>query len=200
MLTLDPKAALVVVDLQALTVGNAAAVPLAQVRERVAALLARFRAAGSSVAFAISTGTPLGRTAAGAGGRVWPDALLALDDGLVVGTEELLVSRSALSAFSGTDLDAQLRARGVTQLVLVGLATTFGIESTARAAYDLGYNVVVVRDAISDPRPAAHEHSLANVFPALAEVGTTAEVLQALEAGADIENTGPAGQPERGQS
>lgn len=182
MLTLDPKTALVVVDLQALTVGNAVAVPLGPLRERVADLLAGFREEGSTIAFAISTGTPPGRSAAGAGGRVWPDALLELDEGLTVGSGELLVTRAALSAFAGTDLDEQLRARGVTQVVLVGLATTFGIESTARAAYDLGYNVVVAADAISDPRPDAHEHSLANVFPALAEVASSAEVLDALRA------------------
>lgn len=182
MLTLDPKAALVVVDLQALTVGNAVAVPLGQLHERVAELLAGFREAGGVIAFAISTGTPPGRSAAGAGGRVWPDALLELDEGLAVGSDEIQVSRAALSAFAGTDLDEQLRAEGVTQLVLAGLATTFGIESTARAAYDLGYNVTVVADAVSDPRPAAHEHSLANVFPALAEVASSAEVLDALRA------------------
>ena len=180
MLTLDPKTALVVVDLQALTVGNAVAVPLGPLRERVADLLAGFREAGSTIAFAISTGTPPGRSAAGAGGRVWPDALLELDVGLTVGSGELLVTRAALSAFAGTDLDEQLRARGVTQVVLVGLATTFGIESTARAAYDLGYNVVVAADAISDPRPDAHEHSLANVFPAAAEISTAEDLLRAL--------------------
>ncbi len=68
----------------------------------------------------------------------------------------------------------------MTQVVLVGLATTFGIESTARAAYDLGYNVVVAADAISDPRPDAHEHSLANVFPAAAEISTAEDLLRAL--------------------
>ncbi|WP_068477473.1 hypothetical protein [Pseudoclavibacter helvolus] len=86
MLTLDPKTALVVVDLQALTVGNAVAVPLGPLRERVADLLAGFREAGSTIAFAISTGTPPGRSAAGADGRVWPDALLELDEGLTVGS------------------------------------------------------------------------------------------------------------------
>lgn len=183
MLTLDPGTALVVVDLQALTVGNAVAVPLALLRERVAALLAGFREAGGTVVFAISTGTPPGRSAAGAGGRVWPAELLELDEGLAVGPGEMQVSRAALSTFAGTNLDAQLRARGVTQLVLAGLATTFGIESTARAAYDLGYNVVVVSDAISDPRPAAHEHSLANVFPAFAEVAVADIVLSSRQQG-----------------
>lgn len=180
MLPLDSNAALVVVDMQALTVGNAVAVPLAGLRIRVADLLAGFRGAGSTVAFAISTGTPPGRGAAGVGGRVWPEAALQLDDGLSIGSDEIQVSRAALSAFAGTSLESELRARGVTQLVLVGLATTFGIESSARAAYDLGYNVVVVSDAISDPRPGAHEHSLVSVFPAIAEVVTTEKVLSAL--------------------
>jgi nicotinamidase-related amidase len=61
--------------------------------------------------------------------------------------------------------------------VLAGLATSFGVESTARQAYDLGYSVVVAADAISDPNPDAHTASLTRVFPALGQSGPTDTII-----------------------
>ncbi|MET0860021.1 MAG: isochorismatase family protein, partial [Microbacterium sp.] len=70
--------------------------------------------------------------------------------------------------------------RGVTQVVLAGVATSFGVESTARGAYDLGYNVVVATDAITDLRMESHDASVTRVFPVLALTGSTAEIIAAL--------------------
>lgn len=69
----------------------------------------------------------------------------------------------------------------MTQVVLTGVATSFGVESSAREAYDLGYHVTIVLDAISDTLAASHEHVVSAVFPALAELATTVEVLALLE-------------------
>ncbi len=88
--------------------------------------------------------------------------------------------RAGWSAFAGTPLIQDLMARQITDVVIVGLATTFGVESTARAAADLGFSVVVVSDAVSDPDPAGHERSLTRVIPALGRVRTTTEVVAAL--------------------
>jgi nicotinamidase-related amidase len=95
------------------------------------------------------------------------------------------VTRATWSAFAGTDLNAQLEALGVTQIVLAGIATSFGIESTARHAYDLGYSVVVATDAITDPRLESHTGSIERVFPALGQLDSTAAIVALVGAAAN---------------
>ncbi|MCW2618683.1 MAG: putative hydrolase, partial [Modestobacter sp.] len=85
-------------------------------------------------------------------------------------------------AFHATDLDLQLRRRGITQIVLAGIATSAGVESTARAAHEHGYNVALAVDAMTDLDAEMHRHSVAKVFPRLGETGTTADVLALLAA------------------
>ena len=70
-----------------------------------------------------------------------------------------------MGAFIGTDLDAYLRSGNVTQVFITGISTSAGVESTARSAYDLGYHVVVVTDAVTDRNPEAHRHTVENTFP-----------------------------------
>jgi nicotinamidase-related amidase len=84
-------------------------------------------------------------------------------------------------AFYGTPLDLQLRRRGVTQVVLCGIATSIGVESTARGAHEHGYNVTLVIDAMTDMKAEAHDNSLARIFPRLGETGTTEAALALLE-------------------
>jgi nicotinamidase-related amidase len=83
-------------------------------------------------------------------------------------------------AFHGTDLDVQLRRRGVTQIVLAGVATSIGVESTARAAYEHGYNVTLATDAMTDLSADAHQNSLTRIFPRLGETGITNDILEIL--------------------
>jgi len=73
------------------------------------------------------------------------------------------------------------KERGVTQVVLAGMATSFGVESTARDAYDLGFNVVLALDAITDPNPEAHHNSVTRVFPALGQTGQASEIINILD-------------------
>jgi len=63
---------------------------------------------------------------------------------------------------------------------LTGVATTVGVEATARQAYDLGFNVVVVEDAMSDMSADNHKHAMTAVYPRIAEITSTAEALTAL--------------------
>jgi nicotinamidase-related amidase len=74
----------------------------------------------------------------------------------------------------------QLRRRGITQIVLTGVATSIGVESTARAAYEHGYHVTLATDAMTDLSASAHENSLNWIFPRLGEIGSTAEILALL--------------------
>ena len=68
----------------------------------------------------------------------------------------------------------------MTQVVIARVATSYGIESTARDAYDRGYHVTIAADAITDPTPEGHQRGLERVFPALGQVGTTAEIIALL--------------------
>jgi nicotinamidase-related amidase len=87
-----------------------------------------------------------------------------------------IVKRTA-GAFYGTGLDAALRGRGVDTLVLGGIATNWGVESTARAAADHGYEVVVASDATTGLDGEAHAFAVEKIFPRLGTVATTAEIL-----------------------
>jgi nicotinamidase-related amidase len=77
-----------------------------------------------------------------------------------------VVTKRTWGAFHGTDLDVQLRRRGVTQIVLTGIATSAGVESTARAAHEHGYHVTVVTDAVADRDEEVHRHSVERIHPA----------------------------------
>ena len=84
-------------------------------------------------------------------------------------------------AFHGTELDLQLRRRGIRTIVLAGIATAMGVESTARFAWELGYDLVFAEDATSGPDAAMHANSFEKVFPRLGRVRRTAQVLAALQ-------------------
>ena len=84
-------------------------------------------------------------------------------------------------AFHGTELDLQLRRRGIRTIVLAGIATSIGVESTARVAWELGYDIVFAEDATSGPDAAMHANSFEKIFPRLGRVRRTADVLAALK-------------------
>ena len=96
-----------------------------------------------------------------------------------------IVTKQRWGAFHGTDLNDFLRQHGVTQVVLTGVATSIGVESTARSAYDLGYHVTLVVDAMTDRDAAAHQHSVEKIFPRLGETATTNDVLKLVTPRAD---------------
>lgn len=174
---LDARVALIVVDLQAGTAANPTAHPIETVVANAVALLSAFRDRGLPVVLANVSGTPAGRTAYASGAREFPEVWSTLLPQLDQQPGDVVVTRATWSAFAGTDLDAQLRGLGVTQVVLAGLATSFGVESTARQAYDLGYSVVLAVDAASDPRLESHDATVERVFPALGQSDSTAAII-----------------------
>jgi nicotinamidase-related amidase len=78
-------------------------------------------------------------------------------------------------------VDTCLRDLGVTQIVLAGIATSLGVESTARAAHEHGYHVVLATDAMTDLDAEAHHNSIERIFPRLGETAITTEVLEMLD-------------------
>jgi|SRR5208282_2625806 len=92
---------------------------------------------------------------------------------------DLLITKRQWGAFYGTELDLQLRRRGVNKIVLGGIATNIGVESTARAAFELGYHQVFPEDAMAALNEEGHSASIRQIFPRLGQVRSTEEVLAA---------------------
>jgi nicotinamidase-related amidase len=90
---------------------------------------------------------------------------------------DLRITKRQWGAFHGTELDLQLRRRGIRQIVLAGISTNIGVESTARAAYELGYNQILVEDAMASTTAEDHAFAIKRIFPRLGQVRSTEEVL-----------------------
>jgi nicotinamidase-related amidase len=179
---LDSTAALVVIDLQKGIVGMATVHPISEIIARVAQLTRSFRERGLPVVLVNVTGRAPGRTDAGPRNlSSFPADWTELVPELQRQPSDHLVSKQRVGAFIGTSLDEYLRQRGVTQIFLTGVATSAGVEATARSAYDYGYNVVLVVDAMTDRDAAAHHHSVGKVFPRIGETDTTDNVLKRLK-------------------
>ena len=177
---LDATAALVVIDLQKGIIGLPTVHPAGEIVSRAAQLARAFRSRGLPVVLVHVTASAPGRTDAGIPSVPRPADWAELAPELEQQPHDHIIAKQRWGVFLGTDLDEYLRRRGVTQVFLAGISTSVGVESTARSAYDLGYNVVLVTDAITDRDADAHRHSVEKIFPRLGETDTTAKVLQLL--------------------
>ncbi|MGP8233261.1 MAG: cysteine hydrolase family protein [Methylovirgula sp.] len=179
--TLDPKSALIVVDLQKGIVTLPAVHPVAGVIANASALATAFRRHGLPVVLVNVAGGAPGRTervlARGAMPPDWTDLIPELN----AQPADHKVTKLTWGAFTSTDLDALLKELGVTQVALAGVATSIGVESTAREAYALGFNVTIATDAVTDLDAGAHENSVTRIFPRLGETGTMQEIVDLLE-------------------
>ena len=187
--TLDEHTALVVVDLQnGIIVAPVEPHSGAEVVARAADLAEAFRRHGAPVVLVRVTSAAdgadavPGRTEVPRRSSTLPEGWDVIVDELAGHPGDIVVTKRNWSAFYGTDLDLHLRRRGVTQIVLAGVATSIGVESTARAAHEHGYHVTLAVDAMSDLNADAHRNSLDRIFPRLGESGTTAEVIELLTA------------------
>jgi nicotinamidase-related amidase len=93
---------------------------------------------------------------------------------------DLLVTKRQWGAFYGTDLELHLRRRGVKTILLGGISTNFGVESTARDAYERAFALVFVEDAMAARSAEGHAFAITNIFPRLGLVRSTEETLKAL--------------------
>jgi nicotinamidase-related amidase len=190
--TLDPRTALVLIDLQNGIVA-APATPHSgpEVVTRGKELAEAFRHHGLQVVLVnVSFGKDFadavrGRTEAPKPTALPPAGWDHIVDELDAQQCDVRVTKHNWGAFHGTDLDVQLRRRGITQIVLGGLVTSIGVESTAREAHAHGYHVTLAVDAMADRDPETHRNSVERVFPRLGETGTTAEIIELLDATRD---------------
>jgi len=180
--TLDPNTALIVVDLQKGIISLPAIHPIADVIGHTRALADAFRARGLPVVLVNVAGGAPGRTEQKPGQTGRPDGWTDLIPELDQQPGDILVTKRSWGAFATTGLEAQLKALDVTQVVIAGVATAIGVESTARQAYEQGFHVALAIDAMTDMRPEAHQYSIKNVFPRLGETGTSQEIIDRLPA------------------
>ncbi|MGK5639906.1 isochorismatase family protein [Streptomyces sp. URMC 126] len=178
--TLDPKTALVLVDLQKGITALPTVHPADGIVAKGAELAAAFRARGLPVVLVRVIGSAPGRTEIRHRSGEPPAGFADLRPELDRQDGDIVVTKHTWGAFHGTDLDLQLRRRGVTQVVLAGIATGMGVESTARAAHEHGYHVTVATDAVTDLDAEVHRVSVEKVLPRLGETDTTEAIIRLL--------------------
>ena len=93
---------------------------------------------------------------------------------------DIIITKKQWGAFYGTDLELQLRRRGIKTIVLCGISTNHGVESTARFAYEYGFNQIFAEDAMTSMSAEAHNAAIAAVFRRMGRVRKTAEILESL--------------------
>jgi nicotinamidase-related amidase len=99
---------------------------------------------------------------------------------------DIAILKRQWGSFYGTDLELQLRRRGLTTIILCGIATEFGVESTARDAFERGYEQVFAEDAMTGRSAESHANSVTRIFPRMGRVRSTAEIVAALRAGKNV--------------
>ncbi|WP_109232341.1 cysteine hydrolase [Klebsiella pneumoniae] len=177
---LDSKTALIAIDLQRIVASMPTIHPIGQVLENASRLANVFRQHGLPVVLVNVVGMASGRTEQSHSGQGLPPDWSDLLPELNQQPQDHLVSKGTWGAFTGTGLDDYLKSASVTQVVVCGVATSIGVESTARQAHELGFNVTLAVDAMTDLSAEAHANSLERIFPQLGETGTTQAILDLL--------------------
>jgi nicotinamidase-related amidase len=188
-LTIDPKTtALVAIDLQYGIIGLPVVPNAAKdVVSHTADIAAQLRAKGGLAVFvrvanyadngdALAPDTDTPARPAAAKPANWSELVseLGVTDG------DIIITKRQWGAFYGTDLDLQLRRRGIKTIILTGIATNIGVESTARAAFEHGYHQILVSDAMAALNEDGHRVPVATIFPRLGRVRLASDVLAAL--------------------
>jgi nicotinamidase-related amidase len=93
---------------------------------------------------------------------------------------DFVITKHQWGAFYGTELDLELRRRGITAIVLCGISTNVGVESTARFAYEYGYNQIFAEDAMAAMSAEEHAFTVAKAFPRMGLVRKTEDVIATL--------------------
>lgn len=114
-------------------------------------------------------------------------AATAVHDAVAPEPGDIIVRKTRVGAFSTTDLDQQLRDRGITTLILAGISTSGVVLSTVRDAADRDYQVLVLADACADPGPGVHEFLTEKIFPRQAHVITAAELKDVLSGPGEVD-------------
>ena len=178
---LDPNTALILIDLQHGIVSLPVAHPAAAVVEKAVSLADAFRRHRLPVVLVNVAGFAPGRNEQPRRSADLPADWTELVPELKPQPGDIRVTKRTWGAFMHTDLESRLRSLNVTQVVIAGISTSIGVESTARQAYELGFNVTLAVDAMTDMNADAHTNSIGRIFPRLGETGTSADIIALLE-------------------
>jgi len=177
---LDPQTALIVVDLRQGIIGSRFIHSIAEVTSQTRSLIEAFRRNELPVVLVNVAGGAPGRTEQTRRRQALPEGWTDLIPELNPKPSDILVTKRTWGAFASTDLEARLKQKAVTQVVITGVATGTGVESTARPAYEQGFNVTLAIDAMTDLCTEAHTYSVTHVFPRRGETGTTQQIIDLL--------------------
>jgi nicotinamidase-related amidase len=184
---IDPKSALVIIDMQKGIVAMPTVHPAKTVVQNVVRLADAFRAKKHKVVLVHVGWSADGGDAVKTRNQSpmpprppSPEFFQYIEELKADPAVDILIHKRQWGAFYGTDLDLQLRRRGITNIVLCGIATSIGVESTARDAWERSYNLTFASDAMTDRDADAHDRALRLIFPRIGEIGTTEEVLAKL--------------------
>jgi nicotinamidase-related amidase len=186
-ITIDERPALVLIDLQEGILALPTLLGPDDIKDRARRLAAAFRDNGLpvvrvKVAWSADGGDlPPGRSLVPGPKSAPPAPYSDFPEDFPPQPGDIIVVKRHWGAFTGTELDLQLRRRGVTQIVLAGISTTMGVESTARSAWESSYNLTFAEDAITDVDAASHTHTFTKIFPHLGEIATTGQIIDALK-------------------
>ena len=179
--TLDPHTALLLIDLQKGIVAYPTVHPIKPVLAHAGELARAFRRHRLPVVLVNVDGGAPGRIEqlmrGGERAADWTELVPELGRQ----PDDITLTKRTWGAFASTELASRLKTLGVTQLVIAGVATSIGVESSARQAYESGFNVTLALDAMTDMSAQAHENSVERIFPRLGETGTTAEIVELLD-------------------
>jgi nicotinamidase-related amidase len=178
--TLDRQTALILIDLQKGIVSLPTAHPTAEVVKHARTLAEAFRRQNLPVVLVNVSGGAPGRAEQTRSTQGFPAGWTDLVPELNQQSTDHTVTKQTWGAFSNTGLNEHLKKLGVTQVVIAGVATSIGVESTARQAHEYGYHVTLAIDAMTDMNADAHVNSTTRIFPRLGETGTTQEVVALL--------------------
>jgi len=180
--------ALVLIDLQeGILAYPVSPHPASAIVERATKLVNGFRTAGGVVVFtrvvysptfADALQQPVDRPLPGSSSL--PDNWAAFPPALQISANDVVIDKRNWGAFYGTDLDLQLRRRGIKTIVLGGIATNMGVESTARDAWERNYHLIFAEEAISSMSEDMHNFALSTIFPLIGRVRKVQEVVEAL--------------------
>lgn len=181
---LDRNTALVLIDLQNSIVAAPLAHSVDTVLEHVNELITSFRKKEWPIV--VVNVNPAGaswtRSRKEARPSSFPDENAYRITGRIqVQPSDIFITKHTWNAFFETALNEELRKRSVTGIVIAGISTSIGVEGTARAASELGYNITFATDAMTDMQEEAHNRSIQFIFPRMGETGTTRKIIELME-------------------
>ncbi len=192
---IDKKTALVVIDLQDGIVKMSLLHPGTEIVRQSARLVGAFHKAGLPVVIVkvVPFGAPSGKVRTQVQGMPKDEAgqkqaremmeaagFFTIVPELGAQPDDISITKKTWNAFYDTPLEEELKRLDVTGIVLCGIATSIGVEGTARAAYERGFNLTFAEDAMTDMVASAHENSLKTIFPRIGEVDTTDAIIDHL--------------------